>query len=95
MRLSAQRSRDLAETVGELQESVVWDDLAGLVSWSRFEQLITQRIGESQSSGCAFRVLFIDLDHLKSMDYTLVHEALLSPAVGCVTDGGGHGSTGS
>ena len=90
-----QRSRELAEAIGELQENVVWNELTGLASRSRFEQLITERIRESWPIGRAFHVLFIDLDDFKSVNDTLGHEALLSPAVGCVADRGGHRSTGS
>lgn len=72
---SQQRSRELAETVGELQETVARDALTGLVSRSRFEQLVADGVRESRPIGRAFGVLFIDLDGFKPVNDTLGHEA--------------------
>ncbi len=72
---SQQRSRELAETVGELQETVARDALTGLVSRTRFEQLIAEGIRESRPIGRAFGVLFIDLDGFKPVNDTLGHDA--------------------
>ncbi|MBT5773908.1 MAG: diguanylate cyclase [Dehalococcoidia bacterium] len=72
---SQQRSRELAETVGELRETVARDALTGLVSRSRFEQLIDEGIREARPIGRAFGVLFIDLDGFKPVNDTLGHDA--------------------
>ena len=72
---SQQRSRELAETVGELRETVARDALTGLVSRSRFEQLIAEGVRESRPIGRSFGVLFIDLDGFKPVNDTLGHDA--------------------
>ena len=72
---SHRRSRELAETVGELRETVSRDALTGLVSRSRFEELLAEQVAESRPIGRAFGVLFIDLDGFKPVNDTLGHDA--------------------
>ena len=72
---SRQRSEELAETVGELQETVSHDALTGLVSRARFEELLDEQIARSRGGRTAFGVLFIDLDGFKGVNDTLGHDA--------------------
>jgi len=72
---SRQQSAELAETVGELQETVSRDALTGLASRSHFEQVLAEQVAESRSSGRGFGVLFIDLDGFKPVNDTIGHDA--------------------
>lgn len=71
---SRRRSRELAETVDELQETVARDSLTGLVSRARFEELMAERVAACRPIGRAFGVLFIDLDGFKPVNDTLGHD---------------------
>jgi len=72
---SRQRSRQLAETVDQLQESVSRDALTGLISRTRFESLLSEQVAEARAARRSFGVLFIDLDGFKPVNDTLGHDA--------------------
>ncbi len=65
----------LVESNAQLQEMAARDPLTGLLNARAYYGLCDRLIRPAQRSGSPFSVLFIDLDHFKSVNDTHGHEA--------------------
>jgi diguanylate cyclase (GGDEF)-like protein len=65
----------LVESNARLQEMAARDPLTGLLNARAYYGLCDRLIRPAQRSGASFSVLFIDLDHFKSINDTHGHEA--------------------
>lgn len=65
----------LVESNAQLQEMASRDPLTGLLNARAYYSLCDRLIRPAQRSGASFSVLFIDLDHFKSINDTHGHEA--------------------
>ncbi|MGQ0798603.1 MAG: diguanylate cyclase domain-containing protein [Pseudomarimonas sp.] len=59
----------------ELREAAMVDPLTGLPNRRRFSEILDQAIERSERSGRLMALLFLDLDHFKSINDTHGHEA--------------------
>lgn len=71
---SEQRSEELADEVGTLQETAHQDSLTGLANRRKFQHLLESGIASTQQTGVGLGVLFIDLDGFKPINDRLGHD---------------------
>jgi diguanylate cyclase len=66
---------DLKETQQQLESLALIDPLTGLPNRRQFEQRIAESMARARRSGQAMAVMFLDIDHFKTINDTLGHAA--------------------
>ncbi len=84
----ADRTAELAIATQELSRRALHDDLTGLANRAAFWDRLAHRLNVADRRGTGFAVLFLDLDHFKTVNDTLGHAAgdqLLVEVAGRIT----------